>query len=103
MCSRYRHSSSATGLHWPLGQRRGFDKGSISASEGVLGAQGAIHTLCFQLVTDPEFPVTAQVTAKGAVLAPSSHLERWLVVLFSHLFFCFGYKRIRFSLSSAIM
>jgi len=45
--------------HWPLGQRRGFDKGSISVSEGVLAAQRAIRALCCQLVTDPEFPVTA--------------------------------------------
>src|ERR1700692_4183479 len=47
--------NSAASRHWPLGQRCGFDKGSISVSEGVLAAQEAIRALCCQLVTDPEF------------------------------------------------
>ena len=34
--------------------------GSIIVSEGVLGPQGDIRSLCFQLVTDLEIPVTAE-------------------------------------------
>jgi len=48
--------------HWPVGHWRGFDKGSISVSEGVLGSSASYLRLCFQLVVrDPEFAVTAEV------------------------------------------
>jgi hypothetical protein len=46
-----------------LRQRCGFDKGFRGCFRG---SQGAIRALCFQLVTDPEIPVTAEAAiSKG--------------------------------------
>jgi len=43
--------------------------GRIIVSEGVLGPQGDIRSLCFQLVTDPKTPVTAGGRFLAAVFA----------------------------------
>ena len=56
----HRGENCAAWRHWPLGQRCGFDKGSIGVSEGVLGVSESHRTLWFQLVTDHEIPVTAE-------------------------------------------
>src|SRR5215472_16491994 len=62
--------------HWPLGQRCGFDKGSISVTQGVFGGSGAIRAaLCFQLVADPEIPVTAASHRKCSARVFLPHLE----------------------------
>ena len=39
----------------------------MSVSEGVLGVPGTIRTPCFQLITDPEFPVTGEVAPQHSV------------------------------------